>query len=95
MNKVSGIPTVMSIKRTTDLFPRQWEGKLEDGRVFYVRYRYDVLSLQISPSPSDDIDDAVMATPVFNEYIGSNWGAELPDNVMEEILKPFLKFKKK
>lgn len=39
--------------------PSQWEGELEDGRMFYVRVRHGQLEVRISPGPTANVRDAV------------------------------------
>ena len=50
-----------SIEQTCTACPSQWEGKLAGGRMFYVRYRWGILAVNISAKPTDDVMDAVAA----------------------------------
>lgn len=56
---------VVEIKRTCEACPSQWEGKLSDGRMIYVRFRWGSLNISVSPKPTDDIMDAVGGEHVF------------------------------
>lgn len=45
--------------------PTQYEGTLEDGRMFYFRYRHGFASLNESIEPTDNIYDAVIGEELF------------------------------
>jgi len=42
---MSNKPRVIEVKQTDDYCPSQWEGTLEDGKRFYIRYRWGTLSV--------------------------------------------------
>ena len=50
---------IISIRRTSFFAFAQWECKLKDGRMLYIRERHDNLTISISPEETDDIFDAV------------------------------------
>jgi hypothetical protein len=55
-----------------DMVPVQMEGKLPDGRPFYLRCRYDTCSLRVG-EVTDDID-AVIRRPRWSaEYADPKW----------------------
>lgn len=56
---------VLWMKRTCEIFPDQYEGKLEDGRMFYLRLRYQHVAADISIHPTDDLDDALEGIRMF------------------------------
>ena len=64
---------IKHLRLTCMACPSQWEGTLTDGRTFYIRYRYGLLSFRVSPEPSNDASDAVMARAVFHEQIGEEF----------------------
>ena len=53
------LATVETIEQTSDACPAQWEGKLTDGRTFYIRYRWGYLTFRVSEKPTDNIKLAV------------------------------------
>lgn len=53
------LATIETIEQISDICPAQWEGKLTDGRTFYIRYRWGCLSFRVSEKPTDNIDLAV------------------------------------
>lgn len=64
---------VESVEQTCLACPSQWEGRLTDGRMFYVRYRWGHLSLSVSPGPTTDIFEAVDGEEVYSEATGSEY----------------------
>jgi len=62
---------IVSIENTCSGFPSQWEGKLEDGRMFYIRYRHGDFTIDISEEPTDNIGDAI-GMNVFYKKIGDD-----------------------
>ena len=67
--------------------PFQWEGFLDDGRAFYIRYRWGGLSFSISHEPTDSIEDAVGANIVFFERIGEELDGYITESEVLEALK--------
>jgi hypothetical protein len=55
----SSLPVVQSVVKSCDACPSQWEIKLRDSRMVYARYRWGLLTVSISPKPTEDIMDAV------------------------------------
>lgn len=53
------LATVETIEQISDVCPAQWEGKLTDGRTFYIRYRWGYLTFRVSEKPTDNIKLAV------------------------------------
>ena len=49
----------VSLVSTSSCCPSQWEGHIDDGRMFYGRYRGGWLSLDVSQYPTDDVLDAI------------------------------------
>lgn len=63
---------LIEMSNTCYACPSQWEGKLNDGRLVYVRYRYGGLSIRVANIASDDIADAVRGNELFYEEIGAD-----------------------
>ena len=73
-------PRVRTLEQTCLVTPSQWEGHLDDGRMFFVRFRNGHFEVRISPETTEDVMDAVRA-PAFFE-----WFSEDPDDgFMEEV----------
>lgn len=72
--------------------PAQWEGKLEDGRMIYIRYRHGYLSIRVSPAPSDDIMDAVGAKEIYGELIGNGADGDMEECELISITKHILQY---
>ncbi len=58
---------IVEFNQTSIAFPSQWEGKLKDGRMFYIRFRYDTLSMELSKEKTNDIYDAIDGELIFCE----------------------------
>lgn len=56
---------ITEIEQTCLACPSQWEGRLENGRTFYIRYRWGGLSVRVSPEPTEDVGAAVNGEEVF------------------------------
>jgi type 1 glutamine amidotransferase len=50
---------VKSIFKTCEAFPAQWQGHIEDGRMFYCRYRHERLTIEISRGRTNDVFEAM------------------------------------
>lgn len=70
---------IIELEQTCPACPSQWEGKLEDGRSIYIRYRGGWLRYGIA----DTIDDAV-GNYVFEKQIGGLYDGTMTE---EEMLK--------
>lgn len=76
---------VANIKQTCSACPSQWEGHTEDGRMFYIRFRWGGLSIEISEEPTNVIQKA-MDILLFDEQISDS----LDGILTEEELKPYM-----
>jgi hypothetical protein len=78
----------VSIKRTCTACPSQWEGRTDDGRDVYVRFRWGGLSVGIG----DGLDNAIRNESYrWDDYDGLNgWMtyAELKTHFTDEIEWP-------
>ena len=74
---------IEDIYMTCSACPSQWEGFLEDGRMFYARYRWGHLTLDLSIEPTDDVYTAMDGEEIISKTIGDQY-----DGVMttEELL---------
>ena len=78
---------VKNIIQTCPACPSQWEGHLKDGRMFYARYRWGALTIQVSKEPTGDVMDAVMGEMVYNEILGGGYDGTLEQNELEAKMK--------
>lgn len=75
MNKVK------YIKQTRSACPSQWEGELENGQDFYIRYRWGHLTL-----------DVPFGTTIFGKQLGGSLSGYLSDYRMLDALSQHLDF---
>jgi len=64
--------------QTSIVAPCQWEGRTDDNRPCYIRLRRGWLRVKIG-SRGADIQNAVNAEPVFEEYYGTGEEGEVLD----------------
>ena len=74
-----------TLRQTCGACPAQWEGKIKDGRMFYIRYRWGYLALEISDKATDDVMDAVGGTEIFGEQIGGEYDGFLDELKMKNL----------
>jgi hypothetical protein len=60
---------IAQLKQTSPAFPTQWEGRLQDGRPFYIRYRSGLLSVHLGEAGCS-MESAVDGTEWFCEQVG-------------------------
>ena len=83
---------VKTIEQTCYACPSQWEIKLEDGRMVYVRYRWGYLSARLSPNKTDDIMDAVSGKEIFGKTIGDKLDGYISESRLRTLLKDILEW---
>lgn len=64
---------VLEVVQTCKARPSQWEGRLEDGRALYVRYRYGYLQIGAGSTLGEAIDD----TSIFGKQLATQLDGEL------------------
>lgn len=67
------LPLVTELTRTTIAAPAQWEGRLDDGRSLYVRYRHGTLRVGVGGG----IEDAVRNSSPESALLCERGGADL------------------
>jgi hypothetical protein len=50
-------PKIVSLTKTCDAAPAQWQGKLANGHDIYIRYRYGYLSVRMGEQLFDEYGD--------------------------------------
>ena len=70
---------------TCEACPSQWEGKLDDGRIFYGRYRWGFFTLSVSKEPTDDPIEAVTDSYIMEVEYGGEWNGAMSTEEMMEL----------
>ena len=78
---------IKKITKTCGGYPSQWEGKLENGKMIYIRYRWGLLDVRISKKPTDDILEAVKGKSIYKKYIGGPYDGVIEDEQLFPLLK--------
>ena len=65
-------PKISSIVQTCVACPSQWEGLLDDGRCFYIRYRWGHLSVRVSETKTLDMSLGVVGKEVFSSTLSDD-----------------------
>lgn len=77
---------VKNFTQTCGACPSQWEGMLEDGRTWYARYRWGVLSVSVSQEPTLSHDAAISGPEVINEEIGGDLDGVMSTEELKEVM---------
>ena len=72
--------------------PSQWEGRLDDGRMFYVRVRRGELEVRLSAEPTSDVMDAVRAAPSLELDLSDPWASFMDEETMRAVTASVLDF---
>jgi hypothetical protein len=89
------LPVVESMEKTCNICPTQWQGKLEDGRMFYIRYRWGNFNAYLSKEVTNEVVDAIAGEILVSlDNWGDHFDGEMEDEVMYEIMKSKLNFNK-
>lgn len=62
-------PRIIELNQTCTACPSQWEGKTEDGRYVYIRYRGSCLTAGIGATLDDAVDDDFTFGILFGEAL--------------------------
>lgn len=65
-----GAPVVVALEKTCTACPSQWEGKLEDGRALYARYRGGLLRVGIGEDIEDAHTNSFPKAALYAEHVG-------------------------
>jgi hypothetical protein len=69
-------PVVTELVKSCEHCPAQWDGRTEDGRVLYVRYRYGRLSVQLGVDTGDEFD-GVNGALILQDAAGDQWDGSM------------------
>ena len=86
------LPKVRTLALTCRAAPSQWEGQLDDGRMFYVRVRRGELEVRLSIDPSTNVMDAVRATPSLELDLSDPWASFMDEETMRAVTASVLDF---
>jgi len=87
----TGKPLVAeSLKQTCFACPSQWEGKLEDGRMFYARFRWGYLSVRVSEGVTNNAMDAVSGSEIFGGSVEDEWAGCMSTSEMAKAVRGVL-----
>ena len=67
--------------------PAQWEGRTEDDRPVYVRYRWGYLSVRVG-APGGEARSAVLGTEIHGEKIGGDYDGAIEWAEVHRRIKP-------
>ena len=67
--------------------PAQWEGRTDDDRPVYVRYRWGYLSVRVGP-PGGDTSSAVTGVEVHGEQVGGEFDGAIEWRQVRDRIKP-------
>lgn len=79
-----------SLEKTTYACPTQYEGKLVDGRVVYMRYRWGKLSVRVAGQEADLFTSK--DTVIYCETIGEEMAGVLDNEELIEKLSHLFDF---
>jgi hypothetical protein len=76
----------ISLVMTCSACPSQWEGKLDDERMFYARFRHGWFYISVSEGPTDDPFDAITDNYVLElEHEGEGHDGIMSTELMMEL----------
>jgi len=78
---------IIKLTRTCGGYPSQWEGKLENGKMIYIRYRWGCLDVRVSKQPTKDILDAIKGESIYKQYIGEKYDGVMENYELISLLK--------
>lgn len=80
---------VIEVLQTCDFCPAQWEGKTDDGRFIYARYRWERLTIRIGASPQEAIGGELVYEALLEDDLDGPGGyAKLKAATAEVISWP-------
>jgi hypothetical protein len=81
-------PKIKELIKTLTVSPSQWEGTLDDGRMFYIRYRWGNFNVYVSKEPTTDVFDAVDGENILSiENHGEQFDGYMEDEIMLNLIK--------
>ena len=87
-----GAPVVVALEQTCSACPAQWEGKLEDGRALYARYRGGLLRVGIGEDVKAAHTNSFPKTALYCEHIGDGLDGSMTFKELKGHLQGLLEF---
>lgn len=75
------------LTRITWACPVEWEGKTEDGRAVYIRYRWGHLKIYVSDINGSFLDAVNSDDAIFEVNYGSSYDGFMEDSEMFTLTK--------
>ena len=82
---------VNEIRRTCYACPSQWEACLDNGKIVYIRYRHDCLSIEISTNIAKNFEDAKDWALLYDDCLGPKAPWRMDNKTMLQYLEKALK----
>lgn len=82
-----GSTEVISLQCKHPQCPAIYEGKLEDGRMIYVRYRWGYFSIRVSDTATNNANEAMTGEEVYGEAIGGDFDGAMDESEVLDYLK--------
>jgi hypothetical protein len=82
---------VKELTKTCSFCPSQWEGRTEDDKPIYVRYRWGHLSICLGQK-GGSINDAVLGESVFESQLGDSLDGYLYDEELINATKGIIQW---
>lgn len=76
---------IKTIKKTCDACPSQWEGELEDGRNFYIRYRFGLLTVRFGKNVGDSAIDQKTSYQVYELTHGNSLDGYMTEEELQGL----------
>ena len=64
---------INSVVHLTTIDPIQYRGFFKDGRLFYIRFKNQFLTMHISKEPTGNIKDIISNAPIYRETIETEY----------------------
>jgi hypothetical protein len=79
---------VSKITQTCWACPSQWEGNLDDGRMFYARYRWGGLTIRLSDNPTNSLSNLFENNEIVcSETLGDGYDGVLEQEMLVKIME--------
>jgi len=86
-------PKIKEYKKTCNMFPSQWEGTFEDGRMFYIRYRWGNFNVYVSKEPTTNVFDAVSGENILTiDNHGEQFDGYMDNETMFNLIKDMIDY---
>jgi len=89
-------PKIKELIKTCEVFPSQWQGTFEDGRMFYIRYRWGNLNVYVSKEPTTEVFDAVNGDNILSlDNHGEQFDGYMENETMLNLIKNIIDYEQR